>query len=84
MRQSTLRRQRGEENAPVEVAHEVLERRVVRVGQLVDVLVQSDLAQAVVLDFCPHLASAKVPRNIGKGGKSTHWLPRQSRSRGPK
>jgi len=34
------------------VTHEELERRVVRVGQVVDALVESNVPQAVVLDFC--------------------------------
>jgi hypothetical protein len=39
-------------NALVEMAHEKLERSVVRVRKVVDALVKADVAKAVVLDLC--------------------------------
>lgn len=47
----------------VEVAHQELERRIVRVGQLVDPFVESDVPQAVVFDLCAGPVSS---RKFGK------------------
>lgn len=35
------------------MAHEIFESRVVGIGEVVDPLVQSDVAQSVVLNLCP-------------------------------
>lgn len=41
----------------VEVTHEELQRRIVRIGQLVDALVQADVSESIVFDFWQEIIS---------------------------